>query len=157
MKLKVSFQPGAYSSNKDTIKKVFNILDYKYKGAQKANDERMICFWQRSPEKQMIKGIFNGSGKECDFIVECNDDEVQVFQSFEKSFNARISVYSENTEIASNLMEKAKQLVDQWFTWQKPYKDEPPLFYEKRIESNKKSYEWFIQRQYDKLKAGSVI
>lgn len=106
---------------------------------------------------QKIKAIFNGSGKECQFIIECNEDEHQAFQSFSQVFNARVSIYNENIIDTNAIEEKAKQEVNKWFTWQKPYQNEPELFYIKRQEKMKESYNFFVNSQIEKIKKGLLI
>jgi hypothetical protein len=156
MILKVSFPAGAYSANKEDIKKVFSLLDYKYQSGTQRND-KLVCIWKRNLSKQIIKGVFNGSGQPCDFIIDCNEDELKIFQSFETAFKARVSNYNPTQQQTTTLIEEATKRVDKWFTWQKPYKNEPELFYQKRLEKMKQSHEWFIQKELERLKQTVAI
>jgi hypothetical protein len=156
MMLKILFQAGAYSQNKEDIKKVFALLDYKYKSGIQRND-KLICIWKRDLSNQIIKGIFNGSGKPCEFIVDCNDDEQTIFKSFEIAYKARVSIHNENPGNTRQLLEEATKRINKWFTWQKPYKNEPELFYQKRLEKMKESYQWFINKELERLKQSVAI
>ncbi len=150
MKIKIGFPAGAYSKNKEEIKKVFNILDYKYQNGFQDNN-KLVCIWKRKNDKKTIRAVFSGSGQPCYFIVDCDDNEFEVFKSF-NAYNAIVSTDLESSIDTQRLLQEAKAKVDKWFTWQKPYKGEPELFYNKRIEKMNQTYEWFVNRELQRMK-----
>lgn len=160
--LQIDFPQGKYSQHKELIKQVFKILDYKYSFGRTNLQNQLICIWKRQSDKSEIKGIFNGSGKECQFIIKCPQSEYKVFQSFIETFQAENvkKIQEETTDKLSDeiLKLQAKALVDKWFTSQTKIKQplEPEYFYQKRIEKEKQDYLNHIQNQYLKLKEQNI-
>lgn len=148
VKLQIDFPAGAYSSNKENIKKVFTLLEYKYNGGHKQGNV-LICSWRKNKEEN-IKGIFTGSGKACKFIITCNDNEVDIFKAFTKPYNAIIK--GADDSIKEDLLSVANAKVKQWFTIVPQEKGEPDFFYAKRKEKMMESFKWFVQQEYGRLK-----
>src|SRR6185436_11248805 len=136
-----------YSANKDKIKEVFKILDYKYAGAHSVNDDKLICRWKRKSDNKVIKAIFNGSGKACDFIIDCKEDEVKVFNAIAFQYKASISEYKESTTVKVDIEKQAKENIDKWFTYNKQQIGEPDIFYKHRQEKEKQSYKFFLNNE----------
>lgn len=150
VKIIIDFPVGAYSQNKDKIKEIFKILDYKYNHGRQVDSNKLVCVWKRQPEKQNIIGVFNGSGKECQFQIECNEDEIKVFHSLAQSYNGTIagSIIKNNVEDAVAI---ATKKVEQWFTIPKREYGEPDVFYNSRLQKAKVSYDWFISQEVKRM------
>lgn len=151
-KLLIEFSDGVYSQNKIEIKKVFTILNYKYAGSEQINENEMICLWKRKEDNKIIKGIFHGSGKKAEFIIDYVDAERRVFESISKTYNAKLSQYQQPKDLESLLILKAKAQIDKWWTPQLQYKNEPLLFYQRRKEKEKESYNNWIKRIVEQMK-----
>lgn len=152
MKLLIKFDDGVYSSNKDKIKEVYKLLGYKYLSGVPKGANQLICLWKNENDNRIIKGIFNGSGRACEFIVDSSDDNIKVFESFGKYFNARIESFSEGVGNNEQLLQQAEANVNKWFTINKQEKGEPDSFYAKRLSKMLDSKKEFIQKEYNKLK-----
>lgn len=152
VKVLIEFGPGQYSANKEKIKKLFSLFGYKYQSGNPVGKDKLICIWKRKPENQVIKGIFNGSGKQCQFIVECNEDEQEAFKSLGLHFSGRSKVYDEDSIDTRSMDKIASWKVNQWFTWQDSYPSEPELFYRERIKKMIASYYWFVEQEKKRMR-----
>lgn len=153
----IKFPAGAYSANKDKIKEVFKILEYKYAGSYSVADNKLICNWKRKVDNKSIKAIFNGSGQACDFIIDCKQEEIKIFNAIANKYNSEISEYIESTKLVIDIQSKAKSNVDKWFTYNKQQKGEPDVFYKYRQQKERLSYQYFIDNEIRKLKQTSTM
>lgn len=171
--LTAHFPAGAYSGAKADLKDAWKKMGYSYAGGYTPRDAsgregQMQVSWVRAPSSSRpsrlgqqpprITGFFNGSGAECRFEVDCDDEDADVMVALLEGYGASVALVKESThptpapappppsddDFDQALMLARKQ-VEQGFGWPIREKGEPDLFFNKRMEKARADFDARVQ------------